>query len=72
MDNEAIKYQKENNISMLTIIGTMYNQHKLDRAYVITGNADDFGPISISDSFSAMKIPAWLACYWLSQSEQRV
>jgi len=53
-------------------LGEFHSKHKGDRAYVITGNANDFGPISISDDFSAMKIPAWLACYWLAQSERRV
>ena len=44
------------------------SQHKIDRAYVITRNVEDFGPISLGDT-KTMRIPAPLACYWLSESE---
>ena len=37
--------------------------------YVITRNAEDFGPLVLSDHSTAMMIPAPLACYWLGRSE---
>lgn len=53
----------------------------IPRAYVITRDVTDFGPLPLPHSARAkaggplptqvMKIPAPLACYWLSQSEHR-
>ena len=46
------------------------NAHALSRGYVITRRFNDFGPLTLSDSKAVvLKIPAPLACYWLSQSE---
>ena len=47
-------------------------QRKVDRAYVITKDVRDFGPLPLPAAGSrtrAMKIPAALACYWLGESE---
>lgn len=47
-------------------------QRKVDRAYVITKDVRDFGPLPLlaaGTKTRAMKIPAALACYWLGESE---
>ena len=45
-------------------------QHKVDRGYVITKELDDFGPLtSAATATRLLKVPAPLACYWLSRSE---
>ena len=47
-------------------------QRRLERAYVITNDPRDFGPMTLSvqgRKTEAMKIPAPLACYWLGESE---
>ncbi|MBI4191601.1 MAG: ATP-binding protein [Betaproteobacteria bacterium] len=47
-------------------------QRKVDRAYVITKDVRDFGPLPLPAAGAktrAMKIPAALACYWLGESE---
>lgn len=46
-------------------------KYKVDRAYVITGRADDLGEMSLAGNIQVVRIPAWLACYWLSASEKR-
>lgn len=45
-------------------------EHKVARAYVITRNIKDFKKMKISQSTEGIKIPAALACFWLSQFEQ--
>ncbi len=45
---------------------------KVQRAYVITKNLDDFGILDLPSSASdcmALKIPAPLACFWLGKTE---
>lgn len=43
---------------------------QVDRAYVITRDPTDFGPIELRDCPTRiMKIPAPLACHWLGESE---
>ncbi len=47
-------------------------QRKIDRGYVITKELDDFGPLVLADTSAStriLKVPAPLACYWLSRSE---
>jgi predicted AAA+ superfamily ATPase len=47
-------------------------QKNLTRGYVVTRELVDFEPLADHDSSAEiMKIPAPLACYWLSQSESR-
>lgn len=43
----------------------------VNRAYVVTRDAADFGilPLDPAGTILALKIPAFLACYWLGQSE---
>ena len=65
-----VKYRasksKPKDLAGLKELAEKYN---VDRAYVITGSAHDFGPLQLSDTLTVQRIPAWLACYWLSQSE---
>lgn len=45
-------------------------QRRAPRGYVITKDLADFGPLTLPDDPTPiMKIPAPLACYWLSRSE---
>jgi len=47
-------------------------ERELTRGYAITKLSSDFGPLQFPDSSTViMKIPAPLACYWLSESESR-
>lgn len=44
----------------------------IERGYVLTKNSSDFGVLPLPDSRATiLKIPAPLACYWLSRSEGR-
>jgi uncharacterized protein len=42
---------------------------KIQRGYVITKDAADFGVLPLPGGAQALKIPAPLACYWLGRSE---
>ena len=44
-------------------------EKNLPRGYVITQLLDDFGPIETGTATRLWRIPAVLACWWLSQSE---
>jgi predicted AAA+ superfamily ATPase len=46
-----------------------YEAKNITRGYIITRNEEDFSLLKTSSPTSIMKIPAALACYWLSQSE---
>jgi hypothetical protein len=71
-----VKYQQaEINLSDIKGILKLCDNKELGRGYVITKNANDFGVIPQAAykkgkaNISILKIPAPLACYWLSQSE---
>jgi uncharacterized protein len=62
----------------LTGLRLLCQQRNVARAYVITGDMADFNVFPLTDRHSptdnasqpsVLKIPAPLACYWLSQSE---
>ncbi|MFZ4526528.1 MAG: hypothetical protein ACOYOE_13610 [Chlorobium sp.] len=44
-------------------------ERQVNKAYVITKDASDFGIIELGMDIHALKIPAPLACYWLGRSE---
>ncbi len=44
-------------------------ERQVNKAYVITKDASDFGIIELGTDIHALKIPAPLACYWLGRSE---
>lgn len=47
-------------------------EKKVDRAYIITREINDFEMLTEHDANTAiLKIPATLACYWLSQSDSQ-
>lgn len=66
-----VKYQKsELKVKDLKGLQSLIKERKLNQAYAITRDITDFGVLNIENSKSQiLKIPAPLACFWLSQSE---
>jgi len=66
-----VKYQKsEIKLKDLKGLQLLIKERKLNQAYAITRDITDFGVLNIENSKSQiLKIPAPLACFWLSQSE---
>jgi predicted AAA+ superfamily ATPase len=65
-----VKYQQSPvTLSELTGMQELCRQRRIDRAYVITREFSEFGTLPISGETVALKIPAPLACYWLSRSQ---
>ena len=67
-----VKYRSQN-VGAAELKGLIQfcQERKVDRGYVLTKDAADFGvlPLSASGDSKALKIPAPLACYWLGRSE---
>jgi len=65
-----VKYQGEKvDAGHLKGLGEFCRERKIQRGYVITKDAADFGILSLPVGAQALKIPAPLACYWLGRSE---
>lgn len=67
-----VKYRgREVNASELKGLIQFCRERKVNRGYVITKDAADFGvlPLAGDADIKALKIPAPLACYWLGRSE---
>jgi uncharacterized protein len=67
-----VKYRgREVGVSELKGLIQFCRERKVDRCYVITRDAADFGilPLCAPENIMALKIPAPLACYWLGRSE---
>lgn len=64
-----VKYRAKSNIEASTFkrLNRFCEKKGLDKAYLITKDLDDFGVNKQKDtSVSILRIPALLACYWLS------
>lgn len=65
-----VKYRNEQDQGELKGLAEYCRVHQPMRAYVITRSLNDFGPGGLPDlATPIMKLPALLACYWLSRSE---
>ncbi len=74
-----VKYSPSVDLRDLKGMRLLCEQRNISRAYVITRDIEDFSILSMSDNVKTkksvaeqpviLKIPAPLACYWLSQSE---
>lgn len=67
-----VKYRGEVTLRMLAGLTAFCSEQKVEEAYVITRDFDDFGLLKLPSTgveTMAVKIPAPLACYWLGRSE---
>ncbi len=67
-----VKYRGQVSARDLKGLDEFCTQRNVQRGYVITRELDDFGPIEVGRGGTParlMRVPAALACYWLSRSE---
>ncbi len=67
-----VKYRGKVGASDLKGLEEFCSQREVARGYVVTRELADFGPMDLGRGAAAarlMRVPAALACYWLSRSE---